>query len=126
MSDPGFCLRGAAAARLLKGMGQFNRGEYFEQDETLELLWREERRDVRRLYQEILQVGVAFHHLRKLDRHGTVYMLTRGSACLTPFAPRCQGRVVEGLLPRQQPLSRKFSGSDLLAWPSSTGPWPPP
>jgi uncharacterized protein len=34
---------------LLKGIAQFNRGEYFEQHETLERLWMVERRDVRRL-----------------------------------------------------------------------------
>jgi predicted metal-dependent hydrolase len=87
-----------APAALLEGIEQFNRGEYFEQHETLELLWRAERRDVRYLYQGILQVGVAFHHLRRLNHHGTVYMLTRGSRYLAPFAPRCQSVNVEALL----------------------------
>ena len=77
-------------APLLEGIAQFNRGEYFEQHETLELLWRAERRDVRYLYQGILQIGVAFHHLRRLNHHGTVYMLTRGPRYLAPFAPACQ------------------------------------
>ena len=83
---------------LLEGIEQFNRGDYFEQHETLELLWRAEPRDVRRLYQGILQIGVAFHHLRRLNHHGTVYMLTRGSRYLAPFAPRCQSVDVEALL----------------------------
>ena len=83
---------------LLEGIAQFNRGEYFEQHETLELLWRAERRDVRYLYQGILQIGVAFHHLRKLNHHGTVYMLTRGSNYLRPFAPVCQRVNVQALL----------------------------
>ena len=83
---------------LLAGIAQFNSGEYFEQHETLELLWRAERRDVRRLYQGILQIGVAFHHLRRRNHHGTVYMLTRGARYLAPFAPRCQGVDVEALL----------------------------
>jgi predicted metal-dependent hydrolase len=77
---------------------QFNRGEYFEQHETLELLWRAELRQVRSLYQGILQIGVAFHHLRRGNHHGTVYMLTRGAGYLTPFAPQCQGVDVQGLL----------------------------
>lgn len=77
-------------AALLEGIAQFNRGEFFEQHETLELLWRAETREVRRLYQGILQIGVAFHHLRRLNHHGTVYMLTRGAQYLAPFAPRCQ------------------------------------
>jgi predicted metal-dependent hydrolase len=90
--------REPAPAALLEGIEQFNRGEYFEQHETLELLWRAERRDVRYLYQGILQIGVAFHHLRRLNHHGTVYMLTRGSRYLAPFAPRCQSVNVEALL----------------------------
>ncbi len=85
-------------AQLLEGIAQFNRGEFFEQHETLELLWRAERRDVRYLYQGILQIGVAFHHLRRLNHHGTVYMLTRGSRCLAPFAPQCQRVDVQALV----------------------------
>jgi hypothetical protein len=84
--------------QLLEGIAQFNRGEFFEQHETLELLWRAERRDIRYLYQGILQIGVAFHHLRRLNHHGTVYMLTRGPAYLAPFAPRCQRVDVAALL----------------------------
>jgi predicted metal-dependent hydrolase len=84
--------------QLLEGIAQFNRGEFFEQHETLELLWRAERRDIRYLYQGILQIGVAFHHLRRLNHHGTVYMLTRGPRYLARFAPRCQGVDVAALL----------------------------
>jgi predicted metal-dependent hydrolase len=83
---------------LLEGIAQFNRGEFFEQHETLELLWRAETRDVRYLYQGILQIGVAFHHLRRLNHHGTVYMLTRGSNHLRPFGPTCQRVDVAALL----------------------------
>jgi predicted metal-dependent hydrolase len=88
----------APPALMLEGIAQFNRGEYFEQHETLELLWRAERREVRRLYQGILQIGVAFHHLRRRNHHGTVYMLTRGAQYLAPFAPRCQGVDVRTLI----------------------------
>ena len=85
-------------ALLLEAVVQFNRGEFFEQHETLERLWIEEPRDVRRLYQGILQIGVAFHHLKRLNHHGAVYMLTRGSGYLAPFAPRCQRVDVEAML----------------------------
>jgi uncharacterized protein len=84
--------------QLVEGIAQFNRGEFFEQHETLELLWRAERRDIRYLYQGILQIGVAFHHLRRLNHHGTVYMLTRGPRYLAPFAPCCQRVNVAALL----------------------------
>lgn len=83
---------------LIAGIAQFNRGEYFEQHETLERLWLIEPREVRRLYQGILQIGVAFLHLRRLNHHGAVYMLTRGSRYLAPFTPRCQRVDVAALL----------------------------
>jgi uncharacterized protein len=84
--------------QLLEGVAQFNRGEYFEQHETLELLWRAETRPVRRLYQGILQIGVAFHHLQRRNYHGVVYMLTRGTAYLQPFTPACQRIDVASLI----------------------------
>ena len=77
---------------------QFNRGKFFEQHETLEDLWREEQRPLRRLYQGILQIGVAMYHIQRRNHHGAVYMLTRGSGYLRPFAPSCQGVDVEDLL----------------------------
>ena len=88
----------APPALLLEGIAQFNRGEFFEQHETLETLGRAEPRPIRRLYQGILQIGVAFHHLRRRNYHGTVYMLTRGSMYLAPFAPTCQTVDVRCLL----------------------------
>ena len=83
---------------LLEGIVQFNRGEYFEQHETLETLWRAETRPVRRLYQGILQIGVAFHHLGRRNYHGVVYMLRRGARYLRPFRPVCQTVDVDALL----------------------------
>ncbi len=85
--------------RLLRqGIDEFNRGAWFEQHETLEELWRAERREVRRLYQGILQIGVAMHHVRNRNHHGAVYMLRRGTMYLRPFAPCCQAVDVADLL----------------------------
>ena len=83
---------------LLKGIEQFNRGEFFAQHETLEELWRAETRDVRYLYQGILQIGVGLHHIKRLNHHGAAYMLSRGTAYLRQFAPHCQGVDVGELL----------------------------
>ena len=95
MSD--WC-REAPPKRLREGIAQFNRGEFFEQHETLEDLWREEPREVRRLYQGILQIGIAVYHIRRRNHHGAVYMLTRGSDYLRPFSPTCQSVAVADLL----------------------------
>ena len=90
---------GEAPPRLLRqGIDQLNSGAYFEQHETLEELWRAERREVRRLYQGILQIGVAMHHVRNGNHHGAVYMLQRGMNYLRPFSPRCQSVDVADLL----------------------------
>ena len=83
---------------LLAGVTQFNRGEFFEQHETLEGLWLDEPRDIRRLYQGILQIGVAMYHISRCNHHGAVYMLTRGPNYLQPFTPTCQTIDVNNLL----------------------------
>ena len=53
---------------------------------------------MRRLYQGILQIGVGLHHIKRLNHHGAVYMLTRGTTYLRRFSPSCQGVDVAGLL----------------------------
>lgn len=83
---------------LLEGVAQFNRGEYFEQHETLERLWRAEKRPIRRLYQGILQIGVAFFHLHRGNFHGTMVMLERGLTHLRSCPPVCQSVVVADLV----------------------------
>lgn len=84
--------------QLLHGLEQFNRQEFWECHETLEELWRAERDPIRYLYQGILQVGVAFHHLRRGNYAGTRRLLASGSLLLEPFSPRCCGVEVAKLL----------------------------
>ena len=83
---------------LLRGIEQFNRGEFFQQHETLEVLWRKETRDLRYLYQGILQVGVGMYQIQRQNHHGAVYMMTRGPNYLQPFSPTCQSVDVTELL----------------------------
>lgn len=62
---------------LVQGVAQFNRGEYFECHETLEGLWRRQRGPKREVYQGIIQVAVALHHLRNGNDRGAVAMLEK-------------------------------------------------
>ncbi len=78
-------------AELREGVALFNAGEYFTCHEVLEELWRAELRPVRGLYQGILQIGVAFHHLQRGNWIGAVRLLERGLARVEPFQPCCQG-----------------------------------
>src|SRR5690242_20432326 len=85
-------------AALLVGIEQFNRGEYFECHETLEAIWMREPEAIRRLYQGILQIGVALYHLRNGNYRGTLNLLGSGIAYLEPFAPRCLGVALDPLI----------------------------
>ena len=81
---------------LCRGVAQFNQRAYWECHETLEALWHAEPRPVRDLYQGVLQVGVAFHHLRNGNYPGAVKMLRRGLPRLRDLPEICQGlRVAE-------------------------------
>ncbi len=78
---------------------QFNRGEYWHQHETLETIWRAERDEsIRNFYKGILQVGVGFHHITRRNYRGVDKVLTRGINYLRPYAPRCMGVDVAGLI----------------------------
>jgi uncharacterized protein len=77
--------------QLARGIEQFNAGEFYEQHETLELLWRATSAPVRDLYHGILQIGVGFHHWRRGNHHGAAVLLEEGIDRLRPFAPTCQG-----------------------------------
>jgi predicted metal-dependent hydrolase len=83
---------------LVRGIEQFNAGEFFEQHETLELLWRDTSAPVRGLYHGILQVGVGFHHWRRGNFHGASVLLEEGIERLRPFAPTCQTVDVAALI----------------------------
>jgi predicted metal-dependent hydrolase len=75
---------------LIEGIAQFNAGQFFEQHETLELLWRDTRTPDRGLYHGILQIGVGFHHWRQGNHHGATVLLDEGIKRLRPFSPTCQ------------------------------------
>jgi hypothetical protein len=49
--------------RLRQGIEEFNRGQFFQQHETLEFEWIEEPDPVRYLSRGTLRVGVGFEHL---------------------------------------------------------------
>lgn len=93
------CCDRAPTPEMLRAFEQFNRGEYWEQHETLETLWRAETdTTIRNFYKGILQVGVGFHHLRKGNYNGVLKVLGRGINYLKPYAPSCYGVDVQRLV----------------------------
>jgi predicted metal-dependent hydrolase len=105
-SQPRCCDEPPPAA-LLAGIAQFNEGAYFECHETLEAIWMREPRDIRRLYQGILQIGVGFYHLQRGNYRGTLNLLASGVAYLEPFAPSCMGVVLDPLLDATRAIRRE-------------------
>jgi len=80
------------------GLEQFNRGEYFEQHESLEEIWITEPRHIRYLYQGILKIGVGFYKLRLGNYRGTVNHINGGIAYLEPYGDNCLGVDVARLI----------------------------
>ena len=80
------------------GLEQFNRGEYFEQHESLEAIWLADQRPLRRLYQGILKIGVGFYKLRLGNYRGTVNHINGGIAYLQRFEDGCLGVEIARLI----------------------------
>ncbi|MBI1882317.1 MAG: DUF309 domain-containing protein [Chloroflexi bacterium] len=76
---------------LLEGINLFNRGEYFECHEVIEQAWNEEKAPIRVMFQSILQIGVACHHVQNKNWRGAMKLLDRGLPKARRFAPSCMG-----------------------------------
>ena len=75
---------------LLRGIHQFNSGAYFEQHETLEVLWRQEQGGLRELYQGILQIGLAYFQISRSNYSGAMAMFDRAKRHLERLPDICQ------------------------------------
>lgn len=107
---------------LLDGIEEFNRGEFFEQHETLEGIWISEPDAVRYLYQGILQVGVGFYHWKRGNWRGAVAKLRQGLHKLEPYRPACMTVDVERLVAESGALLRQLEALG----PDRLPPFPPP
>lgn len=70
-----------------KGIGQFNRREFYECHETLEKVWQEYLEPDRELIQGIIQVSVGYYHLLRGNSNGALKLLSRGLARVRKFPP---------------------------------------
>ena len=83
---------------VLRGIEEFNRGEFYECHEYLEDAWREETRQIRYLYQGILQIGVGFYHGENGNWRGATGLLRNGTVRLKEFEPATLGLDVAKLI----------------------------
>jgi len=75
----------------LKGLQQFNRGEYFAAHETLEEAWNNDDTPGRELYRAILQVAVAYLQIERRNYRGAIKMFLRLRQWIDPLPDICRG-----------------------------------
>jgi hypothetical protein len=93
------CCDRAPTSQMIVAFEQFNRGEFWEQHETLEHVWRAEADpSIRNFYKGVIQVGVGFYHLTRGNYPGVMKVLARGINYLKPYAPECYGVKVARLI----------------------------
>lgn len=78
------------SAAFLQGVALFNAGQFYQQHDVFEKHWMEDQRPIRDLYQGVLQIGVALHHIETGNYRGAVKMLRRGLPRLRTLPPICQ------------------------------------
>ena len=93
---------------VLRGIEEFNRGEYFECHEYLEEAWMHESGRIRYLYQGILQVGVGFYHLKNGNWRGATGLLRNGTTRLKEFEPAALGVDVAKLIHESENCLRQL------------------
>jgi len=81
----------------VKGLILFNQGEYWKAHEALEEAWRDEKGQIRHLYRGILQVGVAYLHIRRGNYDGAIKLYRRSKYWLDPFPSVCRSVEVRQL-----------------------------
>jgi len=79
------------AALAKEGIVLFNQGEYYKCHDALEEAWRADKSAGRELYRGILQVGIAYHQIKRGNYRGAAKMLLRLRQWLTPLPPVCRG-----------------------------------
>ncbi|MEL6263267.1 MAG: DUF309 domain-containing protein [Cyanobacteria bacterium J06626_6] len=88
----------ASVTPLQRGLGEFNRGEFYACHDTLEAIWMDADSAEKPFYQGILQVAVAFYHLGNLNWRGGAILMGEGINRLRRFEPSYQGVDVEDLV----------------------------
>jgi predicted metal-dependent hydrolase len=81
----------------LEAVRRFNSGEFYKQHDLFEALWMQEERPIRRLYQGVLQVGIAYYQITLGNWRGAQKMILRSVQWLAALPDVCQGIDVAGL-----------------------------
>lgn len=75
----------------LKFVELFNRGDFFEAHEVLELKWREDQSDTRDFYQGLIQIAAVFVHILKGTPDGGRRLLQTATNYFEKYLPEYEG-----------------------------------
>ena len=67
-------------AEFLRGIDEFNAGQFFECHETLEAVWKIETSPRREFTQGVIQTSVAFYHLGRDNQAGAIKPIQASSS----------------------------------------------
>src|SRR4030095_8252744 len=84
--------------RFIKGIEEFNSGQFFECHETLEEIWLEERGEERQFYQGIIQLAAGDCKLEQGVPAGALKLWRTGIEKLQPYSPVYLGVNVDALM----------------------------
>lgn len=107
---------------LYRGLVLLDCGLFFSCHEYFEGVWRRMQGPDRLFYHGLIQVGAAFYHHEKGNRHGAVTLLRRALDKLSPYRPRHLGLGVGALVETLQPWQRRFARGESSPYPVFVGP----
>lgn len=90
-------LYGMAHPRLLKGIEEFNRREFWTCHETLEELWLADKGRLNQFYQGIIHVAAGFVHVQKGNYNGATRRIRSGVDKLRAYEPEVESVDVRAL-----------------------------
>jgi hypothetical protein len=76
---------------LVRAIGLFNSGQFFEAHEVLEEIWRAAPETEKSFWQGLTQIAVAFHHRSVGNTIGAQSLLNRSIRNLSPYPDICGG-----------------------------------
>lgn len=88
----------------LRGVEQFNQGEFYACHDTLEALWMEASEPQKKFYQGVLQIAVACYHLGNHNWRGAVILLGEGINRIKAYEPAYSSIDVTQLLTQSAEL----------------------
>src|SRR5262245_22422526 len=98
---------------LREGVEVFNREEFFECHEILEKAWLDACGQQKRFLQGLIQVAVAFHHLKRGNLIGANRLLAAGIEKLSDFSPHQEQLDVGGLLQTIESFQKQIGSGEI-------------